>query len=146
MQLKEQKFTITNSWVLEVGGGIFFAFFLRWSQVLFMIRVLFESSSRWSGLAGPEYIAILLGFVSRKASAAFAVATACTGGLNFFQLLAVLCSLGLWEWLEQRNEKKKKSDEEVCCVFIKVHRTPLFWPLVVLFGMGWIGLHLNSIL
>lgn len=146
MQLRERKFTITNPLVLEIGGGIFFALFLRWSQVLFMIRVFFDSSSRWSGLAGPEYIAILLGFLSRKAGAAFAFATAITGGLNFFQLLAILCSLGLWEWLERRNEKKKKSNEEVCCVFIKVHRIPIFWPLVTLFGIGWIGLHLNSIL
>lgn len=143
MQIKEQRITITNPWVLEIGGGIFFALFLRWSQVLFMIRVLFESSSRWSGLAGPEYIAILLGLISRKAAASFAIVTAYTGGLNFFQLIAVLFSLGLWEWLKQ---KEKRSNEKVCCVFVRISRMSIFWPLVVLFVFGWVGLHLNSIL
>lgn len=146
MQMKERKFTITNPWLLEIGGGVFFAFFLRWSQVLFMIRLLFEPSSRWNGLAGPEYIAILLGLLSRKAGAAFVIVSACTGGLNLFQLIATLCSLGFLGWMEQRNSKKKKVNEEACCVFIKVQRLALFWPLAILFGLGWIGLHLNKAL
>ena len=95
--MKDIKFTLSTPWILEAGGGIFFAFLLRWTDLLFALRNLLLPLSKMTGLSGAEYIGLLLGHYSTLGGVAFIVATGLTGGVNLVQLVVTLLALGVWE-------------------------------------------------
>lgn len=91
-------FSITKVWVLEILGGLALGIVLRLTDVLFMLRGALFESSNWLGLAGPEYLALILGSFSRLGAGTFIIFTALTGGINGVELFCTLVALGIWEW------------------------------------------------
>ena len=105
--MKDFKFTLSTPWVLEVGGGVFFAFLLRWTDILFSLRNLLLPLSGWTGISGAEYIGLILGRYSTLGGVAFILTTGLTGGVNLIQLGITLLALGVWE-IGKRNGKAIK--------------------------------------
>ena len=105
--MKDFKFTLSTPWVLEVGGGVFFAFLLRWTDILFSLRNLLLPLSSWTGISGAEYIGLSLGRYSTLGGVAFILTTGLTGGVNLIQLGITLLALGVWE-IGKRNGKAIK--------------------------------------
>ena len=139
------EFTITNPWILETLGGAFFAMFLRWTEVIFMIRTLFASPSSWTGLAGPEYVALGLGCFSRFGAGIFALVTGVTGGIDGGQLVAVLIALGVWEWRVRTMPKVGKGKKENQDWAESLKKEPVVLAIICLFVLGWLWMQLKVI-
>lgn len=131
---KEKKIQISDLKTLEILGGLFLGLIFRWSGILFDIRRFFSSSAHWSGIAGPEYIILGVGYFSRLGAAFFALFMVWSGGINGGQWIASMVSLGVLEWKMRSNQV----EEECCCLFLKIGRTTFFWPLASLILVGWI--------
>ena len=142
---RKKEFTIKNPWVLKILGGAFFAMFLRWTEVIFMIRMAFVSSSRWNGLAGPEYVAMALGYYSRFGGAVFAAVTAATGGIDGGQLIATLGALGVWEWRVRTMPKVGKGKKENQDWAESLKKEPVVPAIICLFVLGWLWMQLKVI-
>lgn len=104
-------FSITKFWVLEILGGLVLGMVIRLTDVLFMLRGALLESSNWLGLAGPEYVALILGGFSRLGAATFILFTSLTGGVNGVELFCTLVALGIWEWQVRRRATSATSGQ-----------------------------------
>ena len=104
-------FSMTKLWALEILGGLLLGIVIRLTDVLFMLRGALLESSNWLGLAGPEYVALILGSFSRLGAATFIVFTGLTGGVNGVELFCTLAALGIWEWQVRRRATSATSGQ-----------------------------------
>ena len=140
--MRKWDFRIKKMWLLEILGGAFFAIFIRWTEVVFMTRNFFLGSSNWSGLAGPEYIAMILGCGSRLGAGIFTLLTALTGGIDAAQMTCTLTALGLWEWQTRERGSSRKIPKGI---WNQIRGLPIFWPLVALLCLGWLSLQFKNV-
>ena len=119
--------------------------FIRWTEVIFMIRNIFALSSNWTGVAGPEFLALGLGYFSRFGGAVFIIVTGITGGVDLAQMASTLLALGAWEWLSRKTrvgEKRKREDEG----FVEsLKNKPEAMALIVLIIFSWLSFQLKVI-
>lgn len=143
-------FSITKKWILEIVGGLALGIVIRLTDVLFMLRGALLESSKWVGLAGPEYVALVLGSFSRLGATTFIIFTSLTGGVNGVELFCTLVALGIWEWQvrrraisatpDQRRKLTNRSDEKSEKSLQELIDQPWVWSWVTLFILGFLSL------